>query len=223
MLNLGTSKSAQQYNKYPKYPIMKVILVHGIFDTGRIFHRLIAKLEANGHQCFAPDLKPADARLGIADLSEKLKQYIDEQVSNDEPIAVVGFSMGTIVSRYYLQQLDGYRRTKAFFAISGPLKGTLTAYLYPGQGVKDLRPNSPLLNELAKSENKLAHIALHTYRTPLDAMIVPSKSSEWRMASNHKINAPLHRLMVSNQRVYTHIAKQLTHVLSSSDAGVSER
>lgn len=191
---------------------MKVILVHGIFDTGKIFRRLAALLDANGHQCYAPDLKPADARLGIPDLSEKLKRYIEEQVGNDAPIAIVGFSMGTIVSRYYLQQLDGYKRAKAFFAISGPLRGTLTAYFYPGQGVKDLRPNSRLLKELAKSENKLSHIALYTYRTPLDAMILPSKSSSWLMANNIETGVLLHKLMVSDRTVCDHIAKQLAIV-----------
>lgn len=186
---------------------MKVILVHGIFDTGKIFRHLVSTLESNGHQCYAPDLKPADARLGIADLSEKLKLYIDEQVGDDASIAIIGFSMGTIVSRYYLQQLDGYRRTKAFFAISGPLKGTLTAYFYPGQGVKDLRPNSQLLKKLAQSENKLSHIALYSYRTPMDAMIVPSNSSDWQMASNLKTNVLLHKFMVKNRTVCEHITK----------------
>lgn len=191
---------------------MKVILVHGIFDTGKIFDRLVSKLEVNGHQCYAPNLKPADARLGIADLAEKLKRYIDEQVGGQTPIAIVGFSMGTIVSRYYLQQLDGYRRTKAFFAISGPLKGTLTAYFYPGQGVKDLRPNSRLLNELAKSENKLSNVALYTYRTAMDVMIVPSTSSDWIIANNMKTNTLLHKLMVDDRTVCTHITKQLAIV-----------
>lgn len=192
---------------------MKIILVHGIFDTGKIFDSLISKLEVNGHQCYAPDLKPSDAKLGIADLSEKLKKYIDQQIGVDEPIAVIGFSMGTIVSRYYLQQLDGYKRTKAFFSISGPHKGTLTAYFYPGEGVKDLRPNSRLLNDLAKSENKLSHIALYSYRTPFDAMIVPSKSSDWLIARNVKTNVLLHNFMLKDRIVCEHIARQLVNFM----------
>ncbi len=191
---------------------MKVVLVHGIFDTGKIFSHLISKLEAKGHQCYAPDLKPNDAKLGIADLSEKLKNYIDKNIGIDEHIAIIGFSMGTIVSRYYLQQLEGYSRTYAFFSISGPHKGTLTAYFYPGKGVKDLRPNSQFLNELAKSESRISHIPLYSYRTPVDAMIIPSSSSNWPIASNLKFNAPLHNFMVSNRNVCEHITEQLSNI-----------
>lgn len=198
---------------------MKIILVHGIFDTGKIFDRLISKLEANGHQCYAPDLNPSDGKLGIADLSEKLKKYIDQQVGADVPIAVIGFSMGAIVSRYYLQQLEGYQRTNAFFSISGPHKGTLTAYFYPGKGVKDLRPNSRLLHELAKTENVLSHIALYSYRTPLDAMIVPSKSSDWQIARNVKSNALLHSFMLKDSIVCSHIVSQLASTVDTVSAG----
>jgi triacylglycerol lipase len=125
---------------------MDVVLVHGIFDNGAIFRRLAGVLADAGHRCWVPALEPADGRTGIEDLAAKLHAYIDRHLGSDAELALVGFSMGCIVSRQYLQMRDGVRRTKAFFAISGPHEGTLTAYLYPGQGAKDLRPGSQLLH-----------------------------------------------------------------------------
>ncbi|CCE22864.1 MULTISPECIES: esterase/lipase family protein [Methylotuvimicrobium] len=188
---------------------MKVILVHGIFDTGRVFKHMTSKLEASGHECHAPNLKPSNAELGITDLSIKLKNYIDQQISVDQPIAIIGFSMGCMVSRYYLQILEGHERTKAFFAISGPHYGTMTAYFYPSKGAKDMRPNSRFLADLAITENRLENIQLYSYRTPFDAMIVPSKSSDWKIANNKRANAIVHSLMVRDRSVISDIVKNL--------------
>jgi pimeloyl-ACP methyl ester carboxylesterase len=94
-----------------------IVLVHGIFDNGAIFRRLVDALTRAGHRCWVPALKPADGRTGIRDLAAKLHAYIDRHLGTDAELALVGFSMGCIVSRHYLQMLGGVRRTKAFFAI----------------------------------------------------------------------------------------------------------
>jgi triacylglycerol lipase len=51
---------------------MDVVMVHGFYDTGRLFRRLGLRLEEGGHRAHAPTLGPRDARLGLADLSGKL-------------------------------------------------------------------------------------------------------------------------------------------------------
>lgn len=96
---------------------MNVVLVHGIFDNGAIFKRLAALLTAQGHRCWVPALRPADARHGIEDLASKLKGYVQANMAPGEPFALIGFSMGCIISRQYLQMLDGAQRVCAFFAI----------------------------------------------------------------------------------------------------------
>lgn len=194
---------------------MKVILVHGIFDTGRVFKHMASHLEASGHECHAPNLKPSNAGLGISDLSMKLKNYIDQHIGVDQPIAIIGFSMGCMVSRYYLQILEGHKRTKAFFAISGPHSGTMTAYFYPSKGAKDMRPNSRFLADLAMTENRLENIRLYSYRTPFDAMIVPSKSSDWKIANNKRANALVHSLMLRDRSVISDIIKNLRRLEAS--------
>lgn len=145
-----------------------------------------------------PSLKPSDARLGIIDLSVKLKRYIDSTLNEDQSFVLIGFSMGCIVSRYYLQNLEGVNRCQAFHGISGPYHGSLLAYFFIGQGARDLRPDSPLLNDLKNNEKVLKNIELHSYRTPFDQMILPSKSSHWLMANNHVAPALMHRFMLGH-------------------------
>lgn len=189
---------------------MNVVLVHGIFDNGTMFRRLVKTLEAEGHRCWVPALKPVDGRTGILDLALKLEAYIHEHIEADAEIAIVGFSMGCIVSRQYLQGLGGVKRTKAFFAISGPHEGTLTAYLYIGQGAKDMRPGSKLLRYLKQTEDSLHQVSLFAYWTSRDIIIIPASSCCWPLAS-HRLNAKalLHRLMPGSAPVCSDITLRM--------------
>ena len=54
---------------------MNIVLVHGFISAGKIFFYIKKKLEAQGHKCFAPTLKPIDAKYGIEDLGIKLNHY----------------------------------------------------------------------------------------------------------------------------------------------------
>lgn len=194
---------------------MNIVLVHGIFDSGRIFRRLAGALEERGHRCWTPDLKLFDTRKGISDFAGELKEYIDKNIGPDEPLAVVSFSMGSIVARQYLQVLGGYRRTKAFFAIAGPHRGTLTAYLYCGQGARDLRPHSPVLENLRNTEALLDGIALYAYWTAWDVMIIPAKNSDWERASYRlNVGALLHRCMPGNKKVVADIVRRMDEIIS---------
>ncbi len=192
---------------------MKIILVHGIFDNGSLFKTLMQDLGKHGYECFAPSLQPADARLGIADLSQKLDATIQQGCGAEEPIAIIGFSMGCLIARHYLQERGGYQRTKAFFAISGPHHGSLLAHLFTGQGAVDMRPGSAFLTRLDTTEHRLSHMSLYAYHTPFDLMILPSSSAEWPLANNLKVNALAHPLMLSNQAVRSHIREILDQIM----------
>ncbi|RYF76029.1 MAG: alpha/beta fold hydrolase [Comamonadaceae bacterium] len=190
---------------------MNIVLVHGIFCNGRIFRRLVTQLEAQGHRCWAPALKPADGRSGIHDLACKLQRYVDTHLGLDEPFALVGFSMGCIISRQYMQVLGGAARVSAFFAISGPHDGTLTAYLYYGRGATDMRPRSALLLNLKATEDRLAHLPLYAYWTSRDLTIIPAASCDWALAAERvDARALLHRFMPTDKRVCEDIVQRLS-------------
>jgi triacylglycerol lipase len=177
---------------------MNILLVHGFGNTGRVFRRLENRLTAAGHKCFTPTLAPRDGRLGLTDLARKLAAYVDGQMADAGPFVIVGFSMGCLVARCYLQQLHGVRQARAFFAISGPMRGTATAFLYPGQGARDMRYGSRFLRELDATAGTLDGLPLHIYYTPFDLMIIPATSSRLKGARETLVRSPLHRWMLTD-------------------------
>ncbi|MGC6455305.1 MAG: esterase/lipase family protein [Coraliomargaritaceae bacterium] len=184
---------------------MNIVLVHGIWDTGRIFRKLGTHLTAQGHQCYAPNLEPANAANGLVDLAEKLRIHIDSQINPDENFALIGFSMGSLVSRHYLQCLGGTQKTTHFFSISGPNNGTLTAHFWPGKGSRDMRFQSAFLKNLNKHNGEFDQVEIHNYRTPFDLMIIPSRSTNWSHGEEHIIPALTHDRMLTHPRLHNHI------------------
>lgn len=188
---------------------MRVALVHGIFDTGRRFRRLQADLEARGHDCLTPSLKPRDGRHGLLPLAEQLAEAIDNAWGTTGPLALVGFSMGGVISRLYLQELGGHQRVDRFFAVAAPMRGSLLAWTYWGHGARQMRPGSQLLRRLDASTERLAGVRLYAYWTPYDAMILPPSSARWELAEHQRIPAPCHPCLLWHRRVRADIAARL--------------
>ena len=191
---------------------MNVVLVHGFGDTGRLFRKLWRYLEARGHLCHAPTLRPQDGGLGMEDLSVKLALFIRDNVARGAPVALVGFSMGAIVARHYLQALGGAVSTRAFFSIAGPHGGTLNAYLHGGAGVRQMRPGSAFLRDLAAGTSALRGLPVFTYRTPFDLMVVPSGSSRIASSSERVVWCPFHSMLPSYPAVMAHVAGELARL-----------
>lgn len=203
----ATAVSCHQQPCQPRYE--KVVLVHGILENGVSFESLRKRLVNHGIQCHVPQLKPNDARHGIDQLAETLKEDIDKEFGPKDRFAIVGFSMGGLVSRYYLQNLGGAERCDAFITVSSPHHGTNMAYAYPGKGARQMRPGSPFLKNLADTEDRLGDIPLVSYRTPMDLIILPTESSVWKRAENHSHPVILHPLMLHSKFVLDDIEKRM--------------
>jgi len=194
-------------------PIVKtgqrVVLVNGFSETGSIFNMLQKRLEKRGIEVYAPPLKHPDGRGGIENLAKHLKQDIDKKFGPDVPISIVGFSMGGLVSREYLQNQGGAARCENLITISSPHHGTLAAWAYPSQGVREMRPRSPFLRHLGETESQLGKMNVVSYRTRLDLVILPPSSSVWDRAENIEYPVALHPMMLTSQRVVADIEKRL--------------
>lgn len=195
---------------------MNVVLLHGIFDTGRIFNKLVRALAVEGHTCHAPTMQPNDGRYGIHDLACFVERYVSKHLPQGEPFAMIGFSMGGIVARQYMQVLAGAARVPIYFSLACPHQGSLTSYLYFGQGAKDLRPGSALLTALHQTESCLAGMEIHNYWTSLDMVIIPAKNCLWSRANSvMNARALLHRWIPRHPAVCRDIVQRLNTLEST--------
>jgi triacylglycerol esterase/lipase EstA (alpha/beta hydrolase family) len=112
---------------------LPILLVHGIWDSAAVMGPLKAGLERRGlTRAHAINL-PRNGRLPIAELGKLLVEEADALARREAAthIDVVGFSMGALVARWYVQRGGGKERVRRFVSISGPHHGTLGAYALP--------------------------------------------------------------------------------------------
>lgn len=186
-----------------------VILIHGIWDTKIIFSKMSARLTELGWCVHSLNLTPNDASLGLASLAKQLADYISETFHPEQSIDIVGYSMGGLVSRYYVQRLGGINRVQRFITISSPHKGTLTAYSLPLPGYLDMRPHSSFLQDLDRDVAILKQINFTSIWTPFDVMILPSNSSQMPVGKEVKLKVWLHRQMVTDPQSINALVTEL--------------
>ncbi|HEX5789656.1 MAG TPA: hypothetical protein VFY13_00820, partial [Luteolibacter sp.] len=124
-------------------------------------------------------------------------------------VSIVGFSMGGLVSRYYLQEMGGAKRCDRLITISTPHKGSNLAWCMYGKGAWQMRPGSSFLKQLERSESKLGSMPVSSLRTPLDLVVIPSKHSNWARAENRSYWVSLHPMMLTNHRVLGDVEAEL--------------
>lgn len=179
------------------FSLMKpTILVHGIWDSSKKMAYIAEGLEKSGRKTYSIDLYPSSGRIGLKEMALQLKSFIDERGLSD--FDIVAFSMGGIVSKYYICELGGSDYASSFVTISSPHHGTLMGYLYPFAIGKELRIGSPILKSLEEKMKSFGSIKSLSIRTPFDLMILPSKSSIISWGENLSFPIIAHPLMVRN-------------------------
>ncbi|MEB3228445.1 MAG: triacylglycerol lipase [Synechocystis sp.] len=178
-----------------------VLLVHGIFDTIAKFKTMAAYLTEKGWSVHGLNLVPNDGSASLAQLAKQVADYIDQTFSPQQAIDLVGFSMGGVVTRYYLQRLNGVKRVKRYITISAPNQGTLLGYSLPLTGVQEMRWQSEFLQDLNQDyQAMLAALQVTVLWTPFDLMILPPSSSQLGIGEEIVLPVPVHGWMVSDRR-----------------------
>lgn len=191
-----------------------VILVHGIWDTAQRVAPLARGLRARGIGPLAAiDLIPSWGSSRLEKLATQLEEFVHATLTRwgAHTADLIGFSMGALVARVYLQELAGHRSIRSFVSISGPHAGTYAAYALPFfAGVRQMRPGSALLRRLGDDVSALRNVSVHCIYTPYDALIVPPSSGVLRGAKSvHRVEVGLHRWMLGDARVHDLIAEVL--------------
>lgn len=194
-----------------------VLLIHGITDTKVVFNRMSAHLTGLGWSVHSFNLIPNNGSFTLDKLAKQVSDYIDKNFDPAQPLDIIGFSMGGLVSRYYIQRLGGIERVQRFVSICAPNNGTLVAYLSLRPGCVQMRPDSSFLRDLNKDVAMLKRLNLTVIWTPLDLMIVPAKSSQLMIGKELIIPVRLHAWMLADQRVLKEVASALYEPILAAD------
>jgi triacylglycerol lipase len=186
-----------------------VVLVHGIGDSSVVFAQMAGWLAARGFRPLGVDLTPSDGTVGLDELAQQVAAFAGRQLPDGETFDLVGFSMGGLVGRYYVQRLGGAERVDRLVTISAPHRGTYTAYAVRNAGSRQMRPGSAFLADLNGDVARLARTRVASIWTPLDLMIVPAKSSRLGHGDHFRVPVALHPWMLRSRRTFELVERLL--------------
>lgn len=190
-------------------PERRVLLVHGIGDDGRTMEHMARYLRAQGWRASTVTLTPNWGQRGLDELAGQIADHVAREFKPGEKFDLVGFSMGGLVARYYVQRLGGLERVRRFVTLSTPHNGTWVAHLLRHPGVRQMRPGSAFLRDLDRDAERLAGLKFTSFWTPCDAIILPPRSSEVPGARNVKMWVAMHPLMIWEPRCLRAVAAAL--------------
>jgi triacylglycerol lipase len=156
-----------------------LVLVHGLLDSPRVFDRLRRELGDRRPEVLAPALPLRLGRTPIDLAAAELSREIAAAYPGETPVDVLGFSIGGVIARTWIQRLGGHQRTRRFISLGSPQQGTITARPWPRRvfkGLADLRQGSALLHELNDNLDTLAAIDCHSFYSAIDLAVLPG----WR-------------------------------------------
>lgn len=191
-----------------------ILLVHGIMDTSRNMRHISKYLRDSGWEVFDIDLVPNNGDTRLELLAQQVAILVD-RIAPHQPIDLLGFSMGGLVTRYYLQRLGGIDRVQRFITISTPHKGTIAAHFSMRPACLQMRPNSDFIRDLNIDVDRLNILNFTSLWTPFDLIILPPSSSQLGIGTEMQIPALTHPMMVSDRRTFKAIADALSQPVRS--------
>lgn len=225
---IGMAEAIEQ-SLSTKQPV--VVLVPGWKDHHQTMTPLAKHLKNAGLPVVTISPQPSDGSIRLEVMAQEIKPVCDRIFEATQlPIKLVGFSMGGLITRSYVQELNGVAKCSHLVTIATPHLGTLNAFVSDLPGIVQMRPNNPWLhhlnntlgeiiartqtNAVPASDNtspvaNLEPLRLTSIWSPLDTTIVPPNSSFLPQAENIKILSPIHALLMKDRRVHHAVAEAL--------------
>ena len=154
-----------------------ILLVHGLADNRSVFTVLRRALRRRGfgrvrtvnYSPLTSDIRAAARVLG------RCVEALCAQTGY-ERVHVIAHSLGGVIARYYVQRLGGDARVHTLVTLGSPHGGTRAAHLLPLPIVRQLRPGSDVVAELARPayECSTRFVAIWTN---VDQLIYPKSNA----------------------------------------------
>jgi len=178
-----------------------IFLVHGLWNDPKLFEKLIKKINADDYELYRPHLPHRFGKTSLKDLARALDSKIEELVGPEVEVDIVGFSMGGLISRLWLQNHGGFLRTKRFFSIGTPHFGTYTAQMIPSSfmpGIAEMKRGSRLLSQLNNDLTSLEKVECISFFTNWDLMSFPGWQAKLSIGESYHLPVLTHKELITN-------------------------
>ena len=189
-----------------------IFFIHGLWNNPKLFEKLIRKIKADDYQLYRPHLPHKFGKTSLRRLARDLDSKIEELVGPEIEIDIVGFSMGGLISRLWLQNYNGFLRTKRFFSIGTPHLGTYTAQMIPSSfmpGIAEMKRGSSLLSQLNDDMTSLEKIECISFFTKWDLMSFPGWQAKLSIGDSYHLPVLTHKELITNSISLDILAKKI--------------
>lgn len=158
---------------------------HGLYFRSRL------EIEGfNVREADLPYLQTGDVRKSAKVLASEVEKTLERY--DAVKVNLVGHSLGGIISRYYLQKLDGWRRVHRAVYLGTPHQGVYWAVFgLMTKAGRQLLPGSRLIEELNSDPARCRNVKCLSIISNFDEMIVPRDSGILHCGYNKFVNWPV--------------------------------
>jgi triacylglycerol lipase len=181
-------------------------------DTSAVFDRLKRELDGRRHPLLIPDLPLRLGLTPVEDAAHMLASHIEAAFGSDSPVDLLGFSIGGVIARVWIQLLGGHHRTRRFISVGSPQQGTLTALPWPGRlftGIAAVKWGSPLLERLNGDLDALYRLECHSFYSALDLAVLPGWRAVLPIGARTMLPVLTHPQLLRDQAAIGPLAREL--------------
>jgi len=191
------------------------LILDGIWAKRGRFDRLRQLLES---QCGPTEVFDYNTS-GFVPFETLAAQLCKHLHNYNEPVNVLGFSMGGIVIRT-AHLLDPSIPIRRAVFLNTPHAGSIMSYIFPLPGTRQLQPTSHLMKQLAADDWPIPTLATWS---PFDPIVVPGRSAKWPKATEQIRCAPcLHNWPIWSGEIHHKIANFLVQPALASHPDATE-
>lgn len=192
---------------------LPVVLVQGYAEPSWYFmYGIYRNLKKSGWA----NIYPVNLFPNISDIKEQAKivEAKIEQAKKENNVSKVDYvahSMGGLIGRYYIQEMNGVNSINHYVSISTPHYGTYVAWAGPGEAGKQMRPGSDFLTKLNTGNPIQGNVSYTSIWTKTDEIVIPAENALLKGAKTMpEIKNVGHLLIMWSADTYKQIKDALT-------------
>ena len=113
----------------------------------------------------------------VPEIARQLSDRVEmiRGLTGSDKVNIVGHSLGGVVTRWYVQEMDGDLKVNTAITLASPHKGTLAAHLPLGRTAREIRPQSWVMRRLNGAVLP-THVRWVAFYGDSDALVQPIRS-----------------------------------------------